>query len=41
MITPHFAVPQVDETFGVEFSSAEEKVHYSDYKNLSNLEGHR
>ena len=32
---------QVDETFGVEFSSAEEKVHYSDYKNLSNLEGHR
>ena len=35
---PH---PQVDETFGVEFSSAEEKLHYSDYKNLSNLEGHR
>ena len=36
-----FAVPQVDETYGVEFSSAEEKVHYSDYRNLSNLEGHR
>jgi len=31
----------VDETFGVEFSSAEEKIHYSDYRNLSNLEGHR
>ena len=35
------AIAQVDETFGVEFSSAEEKVHFSDYKNLSNLEGHR
>jgi len=32
---------KVDETFGVEFSSPEDKVCFSDYKNLSNLEGHR
>ena len=31
----------MEETFGVEFSSSEEVCHYSDYRNLASLEGHR
>lgn len=32
---------KVDETFGAEFSSPDDLCHYSDYRNLANLEGHR
>lgn len=32
---------KVDETFGAEFSSPEDICHYSDYRNIVNLEGHR
>ena len=32
---------QVDETLGVEFSSPEETYHFSDYRTLASLEGHR
>jgi len=32
---------QVDDMFGVEFTSPEDKCHYSDYRNLFNLTAHR
>ena len=31
----------MEETFGVEFSSPEETYHFSDYRTLASLEGHR